>query len=212
MTADDFLQAKDLELVFHAKISTAFASGMSVIEISNLFRYSRIEFVHGALRDAKLIPLMSRKGPKHSYDIDSRLKREFDKRGYTFGRWCLGWGFDPVETAATLKEKPVEVVRPAHDAVRRDFPEAYFEIFGGTPPCKNSWQEKKVFPRLSLNIVWDASCKGYVASVPETPGIAAKGYNWANALDEMQSVQRLMRNIGLLESIIQNCGTSKDGR
>lgn len=203
MTADNFLQAKDLELVFHAKISTAFTSGMSVIEISNLFRYSRIEFVHGALRDAKLIPLMSRKGPQHSYDIDSRLQRDLDKRGYSFGRWCVGWGFDPVETAVTLREKPTELVCSTHDAVRRDFPEAYFEIFGGTPPLKNSWQEKKVFPRLSLNIVWDATCKGYVASVPETPGIAAKGYNWANALDEMQSVQRLMRNIALLESVIR---------
>ncbi len=49
----------------------------------------------------------------------------------TFGRWCVGWGFDPVETAATLKEKPVEEVRPAHDAMRRDFSEAYFVIFGG---------------------------------------------------------------------------------
>lgn len=41
MTADDFLQAKDLELVFHAKICTAFISGMSVIEISNLFKVYR---------------------------------------------------------------------------------------------------------------------------------------------------------------------------
>ena len=153
MTTDDFLQAKDLEFDFHAKISTAFASGMSVIEISNLFRYSKIEFVHGVLRDAKLIPLMSRKGPKHSYDIDSRLQREFDKRGYSFGRWCLGWGFNPIEAVATLKEQPAEVVHSAHDAVRRDFPEAYFEIFGETPPLKNSWQEEKAFPWLSLNIV-----------------------------------------------------------
>ncbi|MDP3610434.1 MAG: hypothetical protein Q8R98_01145, partial [Rubrivivax sp.] len=73
-------------------------------------------------------------------------------------------------------------------------------------------KEKKVYPRLSLNIAWDGVRRGYVASVPETPGVEAIGYNWADALEKMESVQRLMRNISLLDSVLQNCGTSEDGK
>ncbi|MBU3984855.1 MAG: hypothetical protein KJ985_15635, partial [Proteobacteria bacterium] len=98
-----------------------------------------------------------------SHDIDARLQQGLDKRGYSFARWCVGWGFDPVEAALTLKEKPADGVSSALDAVRRDLPEIYFEIFEGRHPVQKTWQEKKVYPRLSLNIAWDEVRRGYVA-------------------------------------------------
>ena len=212
MDSDSSSQIVGLRSDFHAKICEAFSSGMSVIEITNLFGYTKINFVHGVLRDAKLIRPMSKKGPQRSHDIDARLQQGLDKRGYSFARWCVGWGFDPVEAALTLKEKPADGVSSALDAVRRDLPEIYFEIFEGRPPVQKTWQEKKVYPRLSLNIVWDEVRRGYVASVPETPGVTAIGYNWADALEKMESVQRLMRNISLLDSVLQNRGTSEEGK
>jgi predicted RNase H-like HicB family nuclease len=212
MTTDSSTQIEGLRSDFHAKICESFSNGMSVIEISNLFGYTKINFVHGVLRDAKLIRPMSKKGPQRSHDIDARLQQGLDKRGYSFARWCVGWGFDPIEVALTLKEKPADGVSYALDAVRRDLPEIYFEIFEGRPSIQKTWQEKKVYPRLSLNIAWDEVRRGYVASVPETPGVEAIGYNWADALEKMESVQRLMRNISLLDSVLQNCGTSEDGK
>ena len=203
MITDGFLQVKDLERIHCEKIGDAFMSGMSVIEIANTLNQIRIEFVHGILRDSKLIPLMPRGEYKRSYNIDSRLQKALNKRGYSFGRWCLGWGFDPSKTAANLSVKLGEDVSAIHEAVRRDCPRVYFDIFGGEPPLKEPWQGKKELPRLSLKIVWDAACKGYVASVPETPGVMAVGYNWADALDKMQSVQRLQRNIDLIDSALR---------
>ena len=41
MTTDSFLQAKDLELVFHAKISAAFIIRMSVVEMQSVQRLMR---------------------------------------------------------------------------------------------------------------------------------------------------------------------------
>jgi len=48
------------------KIGEAFSGGMSVIELTNLFGYSKIEFVHGILplRNAKAIPLMRATSPQ----------------------------------------------------------------------------------------------------------------------------------------------------
>jgi hypothetical protein len=158
---------------FHAKIRDAFSSGMSVIELTNLFGYSSINFVHGVLLGAKLIPSMSRTGKRQSYDIDHRLQQVLEKIGYSFARWCAGWGLDPNEAATALRKKQDEGMSSAHEAVRRDFPDAYLEIFEGKPPFATS-QEKKTYPRLSLNIIWDEVRMGYVASVPETPGV--EGY------------------------------------
>jgi hypothetical protein len=65
---------------------------MSVIEITNLLGYSSVEFIHGVLRNAKIIPHMPRKGKRQSYDIDPRLQQGLGKKGYSFARWCLGVG------------------------------------------------------------------------------------------------------------------------
>lgn len=187
----------------YKKIGEAFSGGVSVIELTNLFGYSKIEFVHGILRNAKLIPLMSRTGKRHLYDIDPRLQQGLKKKGCSFARWCFGWNFEPNETAAALRQKPEGLTTSAHDAVRRDFPEIYLEIFEGKPPLSKSY-EKKIHPRLSLHIVWDELRQKYVASVPETPGVEATGCNWETALENMIEVQKLLRCIGLLESIIGN--------
>jgi hypothetical protein len=205
MTTESSTQIDKLKVDFHAKIREAFSSGMSVVEISNLFGYSSINFAHGVLLDAKLIPPMSRKGKRQSYDIDPRLHKGLEKMGYSFARWCVGWGLEPNEAVAELKKKPTEGVSCAHDAVRRDLPETYLEIFEGKPPLEKS-QEKKTYPRLSLNIIRDEVRKKYVASVPETPGVEAIGYNWENALKNMLAVQRLHRHIGLLGDALEKQG------
>ena len=79
------------------------------------------------------------------------------------------------------------------------------QIFEGKPPLEKS-QEKKTYPRLSLNIIWDEVRKKYVARVPETPGVEAIGYNWENALKNMLAVQRLHRHIGLLGDALEKQG------
>jgi hypothetical protein len=112
---------------------------------------------------------------------------------------------NPAETAEILKRAPEKAVSSAHEAVRRDFPEVYCEMFGGTP-SENSWRERKILPRLSLNVAWDETRKGYIASVPEIPGVMAKGNKWMSALDNMLAVLRLQRYIGLLGNALKMRG------
>ncbi|MBV5330080.1 MAG: hypothetical protein JZU65_21035 [Chlorobium sp.] len=56
-----------LKADFHAEICEAFSRGMSVIELTNLFGYSSINFVHGVLLGAKLIQPMSRQAAIKRY-------------------------------------------------------------------------------------------------------------------------------------------------
>jgi len=197
-------QIDSLRVDLSKKIGEAFSGGMSVIEISNLFGYLKVEFVHGILRDSKVIPIMPRTGKRHLYEIDPRLQQGLKKRGYSFTRWCFGWSLEPIETAAALRKKPESEITSAHDAVKRDFPKIYWEIFAGKPLAKS--YEKKTYPRLSLHVVWNELRKKFVASVPETPGVEVIGHNWETALHNMIEVQRLLRCIDLLEDYFKKIG------
>jgi len=133
------------------------------------------------------------------------LQHALDKRGYSFARWCAGRGIDPNDTAAALRNKSSDGISSAHDAVRRDLSETYLEIFEGKPSLAKL-HEKKAYPRRSVHIVWDKLRQKYVASVPETPGVEATGYNWETALHNMIEVQRLQRHIGLLRDCLARLG------
>jgi len=98
---------------------------------------------------------------------------------------------------------PEEKLGNAHEAVRRDFPEMYFEIYGGTSP-KKIWATKSDLAKPSLSITWDNALNAYVAKVIETPDITAVGHDWDNALLKMRSVQRLCENIKKIDSALEN--------
>lgn len=139
------------------------------------------------LRKARLIPVMPRSEDRRLYDIDFRLKKELDKKGYSFGRWCLGWKLDPIVAAAGLKDLPGEgAVSKAHEALRRDFPEVYFEIYGGQPPPKKIWSARSASGRFSVNIIWEDACNAYVAKIVEDPRIMGVGHTWEDALLKMK--------------------------
>lgn len=207
------MQPKELDLVLHEKICAAYVAGMSVIEIVKALYHWRVDFVHGVLRKAKLIPLMPRSEYGRAYGTDDRLLKELEKKGYSFGRWCLGWKFDPLEAAASLKEMPEgEELSATHDAVRRDFPEVYFEMYGGTPPTKKTWTAKNALAKPSLSITWDNAQNIYVAKVVEDPDIMAAGHDWGDALLKMGLVQRAYKNIRRLDSAIESRELSAGGQ
>lgn len=199
------MQTKDLELVLHEKICAAYVGGMSVIEIVRALYHWRVDFVHGVLRKAKLIPLMPRSEYGRAYGTDERLIKELEKKGYSFGRWCLGWKFDLLEAATSLKKLPDEgKLSAVHVAVKRDFPEVYFEIYGGTPPIKKIWTGKSVLAKPSLSITWDNAKNAYVAQIVEDPDILASGHDWSDALLKIGLVQRAYKNIRRLDSAIES--------
>jgi hypothetical protein len=203
MKTDGLVDVKELEAIHRTNIMTAYSSGMSVIEITDALQAVKCQFVHDALRTAQLIPRVSKRDNTSSYKLNHCLQAALKRRNYSFLLWCLGWSLSPAETAAKLKEQPGEDLSSAHEAVRRDFPEIYGEIFNETPRIKESWRERSRTPRLSLNIVWDAERKVYIASVPEIPGVMAIGNKWAEALENMLTVLRLQRYIGLLGNVLE---------
>ncbi|OGQ87944.1 MAG: hypothetical protein A2512_09995 [Deltaproteobacteria bacterium RIFOXYD12_FULL_56_24] len=188
-----------LEQVFHDKIREAFTGGMSVIEIANIFRHRRVEFVHGVLRNAGLIPHMPKDEYHRRYEIDVRLQNELRKKGYSFGRWCLSWKFDPTEATLSLQKPPDEGITAVHKALCRDFPETYSEMYGEATSPKKIWSIASEFEKLSVSITWDKIQKRYIAQVVESPEIVGDGINWDDALQNMKQVNRLQRHIKRLE-------------
>ena len=202
MKTDDLPDVKELENVHFLNITTAYTGGMSVVEITDALHAIKCRFVHNVLRRHNLIPPANKGGDKNHHELDSRLQAALQHREYSFLLWCLGWGLSPAETATSLLEPPGEMPSPAHEAVRRDFPKVYAEIFNEIPQERESWRVRTRTPRHSLSIVWDAERKGFIASVPEIPGVAAKGNGWDDSMAEMKNVLRLQRYIGLLRNVL----------
>ncbi|KAF0219886.1 MAG: hypothetical protein FD174_1610 [Geobacteraceae bacterium] len=81
---------------------------MSVMEITKVLRKSRVDYVHGFLRDAWCIPTMNRNDYHRSFGVDNHLLATLRNNGYSFGRWCLGWKLDSRMVETNLKTKPVD--------------------------------------------------------------------------------------------------------
>jgi len=203
MKTNDLPDLKELENVHFSNITAAYAGGMSVVEITDALHAIKCKFVHSVLRRFNPIPPANKGGGKNLQDLDFRLQAVLKYREYSFLLWCLGWGLSAAETAIRLQEPPGKTPSPAHEAVRRDFPKVFGEIFDEIQPDKESWRVRTRTPRLSLNVIWDEGRKGYIASVPEVPGVMAKGNDWDDSLAQMKNVLRLQRYIGLLRDVLE---------
>jgi len=192
----------DLEELLNSRIIAAYSTGMSVVEIHRAVGMSRIEYVHGLLRETGYIQAMARSDYRRTYDIDYRLGEALRKLGYSFGRWCLGWKLDPASAAADLKTTPDDGEQsPAHEAVRRDFPWVYYKIFGGEPPKK---KQRAGTPSLhpSVTLTWDGSRDGYVAKIAEYPTVEELGVDWEHAVERLRTAYRLFGKITRLNEAI----------
>jgi len=194
------MQINELEELLGKRIIAAYLIGMSVVEITKLLRRSRVEYVHSLLRNSGHIPAMIRSEYRRAYDIDCRLAKELKSKGYSFGRWCLGWKLHSVDAAKALKTPPSEAPE-VHAALQRDFPWTYCKIYGGLRPPKTR-SASKAHENWSVIISWDTSCYGYVAKVIEQPEIEGIGYDWTEALEKMSTACRFYENIASLDSAI----------
>lgn len=112
---------------------------------------------------------------------------------------------DPIVAEAGLKDIQGEgAMIKAHEALRRDFSEVYFEMYGGQPPPKKIWPVRSATVRFSVNITWDNSCNAYVAKIVEDPEIVGIGYDWDDALLKMKRGYRLQGHIRRLDSVIES--------
>lgn len=198
------MQIEDLEVMLNSRIMEAYSLGMSVMEITKVLRKSRIDYVHGFLREAGCIPSMDRSEYRRSYDIDNRLLAALRNKGYSFGRWCLGWKIDSKLAEADLKTGQVgQELTAAHRAVFRDFPEVYVRLFGGRRPVKRGrGKAERIHPSLSIN--WDDSQKGYVASVIDYPDVMVGGLDLDDAFEKVKDAIRLYESVRRLEKAMKD--------
>src|SRR6185369_11925744 len=98
------------------------------------------------------IPTMVRSDYHRSFDVDNRLLAALRNKGYSFGRWCLGWKLDSREAEADLKSRPVDdEPTVAHRAMHRDFPDVYAKLFGkGRVARIGKGKAPRFYPSLSL--------------------------------------------------------------
>ncbi|MFZ4857746.1 MAG: hypothetical protein ACOYL3_15240 [Desulfuromonadaceae bacterium] len=198
------MKIEDLEEKLNKRIIEAYAKGFSVVQITRAFRKTSVEFVHSLLRDTGHIPVMERSEYRRHYDIDPRLTKAFRAKGFSFGRWCLGWRFDPATVTAELKSAPEkENVSAAHSALKRDFPDIFVSMYDGKTIKKEKLKRLRSHPD-SLKIDWNVKHRIFIASVTEFPDIEAQGKDWDDAFYALKAAYRLHDYILRLDRLVQN--------
>jgi len=201
------MKVEDLEEILNRRIVEAYSHGYSVVEITRALRKTSVDFVHSLLRDTGHIPVMARNEYRRQYDIDPRLMLAFRKKGFSFGRWCLGWRLDPTITATVLKSMSEEGTESAtHLALKRDFPEVFISLYGGKRIKKGKKKRLHSQPN-SLRIDWDNERKTFIATIPEYPIVEANGKDWEDAFYALKSAVRLYEYILRMDRLVENTGT-----
>ncbi len=198
------MKADDLEETLNNRIIGAYSLGYSVMEITRALRKTSVEFVHSLLRDTGHIAPMARHDYRRQYDVDPRVLAAFRKKGFSFGRWCLGWKLAPCSAAEDLKSAPNSTEATAtHTALQRDFPDVYSSMFGGN---RRSQKTRRVNPSqpASLRIDWDVERRTFLATVPGCPDIEAGGNDWDSAFYAIKSAYRLHEYIMRLDHLVAN--------
>ena len=201
------MNIEDLEETLNRRIVEAYSHGYSVMEITRALRKTSVDFVHSLLRDTGHIQAMARSEYRRQYDIDPRLTLAFRKKGFSFGRWCLGWRLDPSVTATNLKSTPEEgTENAAHSALERDFPEVFISLYGGKRIKKGKKKRLHSQPN-SLRIDWDIERTTFIGTIPECPIVEASGKDWDDTFYALKSAYRLHGYILRLDSLVENPGT-----
>ena len=197
------MQIEDLEVKLNSRIMEAYAIGMSVMEITKVLRKSRVDYVHGFLRDAGCIPTMDRSDYHRSFDVDNRLLAALRNKGYSFGRWCLGWKLDSRMAEVDLKSKTAEEEQTAaHRALFRDFPDVYSRLFGGGRVARNGkGKTPRIYP--SVSITWNNAQKGYAAIITEHPEVEVIGLDLNDAFEKVVIAYRLFQSIERLNEAVK---------
>ena len=197
------MQIENLEVKLNSRIMAAYASGMSVIEITKVLRKSRVDYVHGFLRDAGCIQTMNRSDYHRSFDVDNRLQAALRNKGYSFGRWCLSWKLDSRQAEVDLRSKPVDgEPTAAHQALHRDFPDVHAKLFGGGRVARFG---KGKTPRFnpSLSLTWDETQRGYIGRIVEYPEVEVVGLDLNDAFEKVMIAFRLFQSIEKLNDAIK---------
>lgn len=198
------MKIEDIEELLNSRIIEAYSKGHSVIEITRALKKTTVDLVYDLLRDTGKIPVMERSEYRRQYDIDPRLTTACRRKGFSFGRWCLGWRFDPFVAVAALKSAPDDKnVSVVHEALKRDFPEIYLRMYEGAK-IKNEKKRKYRSKPDSLKVEWSSDRKTFVATVPECPDIEARGKNWDDAYFALKSAYRLHEYILRLDRLVEN--------
>ena len=196
------MKIDDLEETLNNRIIEAYSLGYSVMEITRALRKTSVEFVHSLLRDTGHIAPMARHEYRRQYDVDPRVLAAFRKKGFSFGRWCLGWKLDPCSAAEDLKSTPQHIEATAtHIALQRDFPDVYCSMYGGNRRFKKARRVKPSQPP-SLRIDWDVELKAFIATVPGCPDIEARGNDWDGAFYALKSAYRLHEYIMRMDHLV----------
>jgi hypothetical protein len=198
------MKIEDIEELLNSRIIEAYSKGHSVIEITRALKKTTVDLVYDLLRDTGKIPVMERSEYRRQYDIDPRLATACRRKGFSFGRWCLGWRLDPFVAVAELKSAPDDENESAvHVALMRDFPEIYLSMYEGAKIKKEKKRKHRSKPD-SFMVEWSSDRKTFVATVPECPDIEARGKNWDDAYFALKSAYRLHEYILRLDRLVEN--------
>ena len=201
------MKIEDIEELLNNRIIEAFSRGFSVVEITRALRKTTVTSVYNLLRDTGRVPVMGRSEYRRQYDIDPKLTTACRQKGFSFGRWCLSWRLDPHLAVAELKSAPDgEEESAAHVALKRDFPDVYLRLYHGAK-IKSEKKGKYRSKPASLMIEWSLERKAFLATVPECPGIEARGKNWDDVFYAIKSVHLMHEYVKRIDWLLSRSGS-----
>jgi hypothetical protein len=182
----------------------AYQKGHSVFSIGRSMGFSNMGRVYRVLRDAGVVPNISK---RQRFSIPIQLDATFRKCQFSFAQWCNSWKLDVKTAEEAIKIGHWEVKKLEHRqvlaALRHDFHNVYITLYETGNDLDRKYPKDYVSPKLSLWITCDENVGGYIASIPELPGITGVGKNWKEAQMAMSRLYNAQRRISKLETLIE---------
>ena len=201
MDLTDPTELEHMQMELYVK---AYKAGHSVLTIGRCLGFSNMNQIYRILRDVGAVPHISK---RQRFNIPPQLESAFKKSQFSFAQWCNSWGFS-VQTA----EKAIEighwdVEKPEHKkalaALNHDFVNLYMDLYNIGNIFDRKYPADRVYPKLSLMVTWDEELDGYIATIPERPGIKGIGKTWDTAQTDMKRLYNAQRRIQKLQDLIE---------
>lgn len=183
----------------------AFETGMSVVQICRSMGKRSCRKVYDLLVGLEAFEAPKRAG--RGVILKGEIGRAMSRMECPFDYWCAEHGVLPQDGFRMLQSLPEgdeeDSAARIHRAIRRDFPNPYKYDFGVEPPeYIPAYSKEKL--QASLTITWDKDSEKFIAMVLENTKIKVVGKNRTEALERVEMLIDIDKQIKRLKTAIMN--------
>lgn len=196
---------EELQAIEHELYVKCFNAGYSVLAISKCLAFNNAGQVYCVLRDRGVVKKLPN---NRRFNVTARLAITFSQMRFSFAQWCNSWDLDPKVAEKAIELGPWETKAPGHievfDALKYDFHNLYLDLYEiGNEFDRKYPADRGDGPKHTLLVEWSDADGGYVASIPQVPGIRGVGATWDPAIAELKFYFNAHRRIKKLENLVR---------